>query len=53
MFGRISGGNNLTISLFNNFKTVIPIIEKIQTYTKVSTENFKKISKSISENVKE
>lgn len=46
MFGRINGGNNLTISLFNNFNTIRPIIEKIPTYIKVSTENFKKISKT-------
>ena len=46
VFGRINGGNNLTISLFNNFNTIRPIIEKIPTYIKVSTENFKKISKT-------
>ena len=31
VLGRIKGGNNLTISLFNIFKTITPINEKIPT----------------------
>ena len=53
VFGRINGGNNLTTSLFNNFKTTIPMIEKIPTYNKVNAENFKKTSKFMPEYVKE